>query len=96
MWFGEVDDQSSRQLSAVSSAFFTTDTGGKTQVLLITLTMVLTQRAKSVSQQVQRQDPDTGAAKWKSATISFMIYTCAVSAVTCRHVFSEKVPNVFQ
>ncbi len=36
----------------------------------------------TVNQHVQLQDPETGAAKWNSATINFMIY-CAFSTVIC-------------
>ena len=70
---------------------------GKAQVLLITLTMALfcssvpvSHDSVTVSQHTQYQDPETEAAKWNSAIVSFIIYTCAFPTVTCHNVFCEK------
>ncbi len=55
----------------------------KPKVLLITITMALfypgvpvNHDSVTVSQHAQYQDPDTEAAKWNSAIINLIIYTC--------------------
>lgn len=44
----------------------------------------------TVSQQQQRQDPETEGAKWNLAIINFITNTCAFSPVTCQNVLCEK------
>lgn len=45
----------------------------------------------TVSQYVQNQHPETGAAKWNSLLIiNFIISTCAFLPVTCQNVFCEQ------
>ncbi len=46
----------------------------------------------TVSQHAQYQDIDAEAAKWNSAIIHFIIYTCAFPTVTCQNVFCDKGP----
>ncbi len=38
----------------------------------------------------QYQDPETEAAKWNSAIIHFIIYTCAFPTATHKNIFCEK------
>ncbi len=42
-----------------------------------------------MSQREQHQAPETEAAKWNSAIISFIIYTCDFPTVTSQNVFWE-------
>ncbi len=44
----------------------------------------------TVSQHAQHQDPETEAAKWNSAVIHFIIYTCDFPTVSCQNVFLDK------
>ncbi len=46
----------------------------------------------TVSQHAQYQDPETEAAKWNSAIIDFIIYTCAFLILTCQNVSRGKIP----
>ncbi len=62
---------------------------GKAQVSLIILTMApfyssvpVCHDSVTVSQYARYKDPETEAAKWNSAVIHFIIYTCAYPAVT--------------
>ncbi len=41
----------------------------------------------TVSQHTQYQDPETETAKWNSAVIHFIIYTCAFPTVMCQKYF---------
>ena len=43
----------------------------------------------TVSQHAQYQGPENEAAKWNSAIIHLITYTCAFPTVTCQNVFCE-------
>ncbi len=73
---------------------------GKAQVFLITLTMAVfylsvpvSQDSVTVSQHEQYQDPETEAAKWNSAIIHFIIYTCAFPTVTVKKPHRARLIN---
>ncbi len=55
-----------------------------------TRTLMVVLFYSSVSQHEQHQDPETEAAKWNSAFIHFIIYTCAFPIEMCQNVFSVK------
>ncbi len=59
------------------------------QMLLITLKRLRSIQVMTASQHEQYKDPETEAAKWNSAIIHFVIYTCVFPAVTCLNVFSD-------
>lgn len=42
----------------------------------------------TVSQHAQCQEPETEAAKWNSAIVDFITYTCVFPTVTCQNSFS--------
>ncbi len=70
-------------------------TVGKAQVLTLTETLFYSSVPVShdngtASQHAQYQDPETEAAKWNSAIIHFIIYTCAFLTVTCQNVSYKK------
>lgn len=46
----------------------------------------MSQQVMTVSQHAQHQDPETEAAKWNSAIVHFITYTCDFPAVTCQNV----------
>ena len=43
-----------------------------------------------VSQHVQYKDPETEVAKWNTAIINFIIYTCVFPYLLCHNIFQEK------
>ncbi len=43
----------------------------------------------TASQHAQHQDLEAEVAKWNSAIIHLIIYTCAFPTVTCQNVFSS-------
>ncbi len=44
----------------------------------------------TVSHYEQYQDPETEAAKWKSAIIYHIIYTCAFPTVMCQNILFKR------
>ncbi len=65
-------------------------TAGREHVLLMSLTMALISSGVPVSRESEPTCTTPGPWNWNPAIIRFNIYTCVLSALTCRNVCCEK------
>ena len=64
-------------------------TGVVTLTLTLSLALFKCQDNVTVRQDEQYQDPQTEAAKWNSAIVGFMIYTCSLKRPYCVKSFKQ-------